>query len=157
MRGVVVVDTNLLLLLVVGAASPAYIAQHKRLSEYSADDLHLLQLIISEFAEIVCIPHILSEVSNLVKGIDERSRLEIMRKLRRFVEVTRELHIPSVRGTARSEFTDLGLTDAIILHLCNLSLGGLAPTLVTADRDLANRALALGCSVIDYRRDFMDP
>jgi hypothetical protein len=35
MKGVVVVDTNLLVLLVVGSASRSYISKHKRLTEYT--------------------------------------------------------------------------------------------------------------------------
>jgi hypothetical protein len=42
MSDVVVVDTNLLLLLVVGSASRNYVDKHKRLGDYSLDDFDLL-------------------------------------------------------------------------------------------------------------------
>jgi hypothetical protein len=68
MTGIVVVDASLLVLLVVGSASTEYIAKHKRLrDDYTRDDFELLGLIIAEFSEIVLLPHILAEVSSLVK------------------------------------------------------------------------------------------
>ena len=66
MNDVVIVDSNLLLLLIVGSASMSYIDKHKRLSgAYSIEDFSTLGKIISEFSEIVSIPHVLTEVSNL--------------------------------------------------------------------------------------------
>lgn len=40
MTGMVVIDTNLMVLLVVGSASKNYIARHKRLEYYTVDDLN---------------------------------------------------------------------------------------------------------------------
>jgi hypothetical protein len=54
----------------------------------------------------------------------------------------------------RSEYERLGLTDAVLLHLCSMSIEGIDPTLITADSELADVAGSLGHSVIDYRRDF---
>jgi hypothetical protein len=67
MTGVVVVDANLLVLLVVGSASRDYIAKHKRLQGYTIYDFELLGLIIADFSDIVLLPHILVEVSSLAK------------------------------------------------------------------------------------------
>jgi riboflavin biosynthesis pyrimidine reductase len=67
-----------------------------------------------------------------------------------------ELPVPSIDGAQRREFLDLGLTDAVILHVCSMVPGGVAPTLVTADSKLANAANALGYSVIDYRQEFLN-
>ena len=52
MKGVVVVDANLLVLLVVGAASTRFISRHKRLSAYAIEDFELLGLILADFDEI---------------------------------------------------------------------------------------------------------
>ena len=152
---VVVVDSNLLLLLIVGSASLSYIEKHKRLSSgYSREDFSTLGKIISEFSEIVSIPHVLTEVSNLARQIDNPARAMILAKLKVFISATLELHIPSERGTQRSEFEKFGLTDCVLLHLCTLTLKGMAPTLVTVDARLANAANSLGYSVIDFGRDF---
>jgi len=154
MTGVAVVDTNLLVLLVVGAASPDYIAKHKRLEEYTADDFDLLGLIIADFSEIVVLPHILAETSSLCRQIDNPARNRIQTAFKMLIATTPELPIPSSLGLEREEFDELGLTDALILHFCSMELNGISPTLITSDSRLANRAFSFGYSAIDYRREF---
>ena len=155
MTGVVVVDANLLVLLVVGSASSQYIAKHKRLQkDYTIDDFEMLGLIIAEFSEIVLLPHVLAEVSNLVRQIQNPARARIQETLRTLIMTATELQIPSVSGAQRDEFDGLGLTDAVILHLCDMNINGISPTLITVDADLANSAHSLGYSVIDFKQEF---
>jgi hypothetical protein len=155
MTGVVVVDSNLILLLVVGSASKAYIATHKRLKDdYTVDDFDLLGLILADFSDIVLLPHILAEVSNLARQIKNPARAKIQHKLKTLITTATELPIQSASGAQRDEFDELGLTDAAILHLCNMSLNGISPTLITSDTDLANSAHSLGYSVIDYKQEY---
>lgn len=63
-----------------------------------------------------------------------------------------EIPIPSRFGVTRPDFLEIGITDAMILHVCGLSIDGIAPTLITIDGALADRAHSLGYSVIDYKR-----
>jgi len=155
MTGVVVVDANLMVLLVVGSASTEYIAKHKRLQDYTVDDFELLGLIISQFSDIVLLPRILVEVSSLARQIENPARAKVQGALRTLIITTAtELPIQSAFGAQRDEFGDLGLTDAVILHLCNMSLNGIRPTLVTSDVVLANSAHSLGYSVIDYKQEY---
>jgi hypothetical protein len=58
----IVIDTKLMLLLVVGSASRAMIARHKRVA-YGEADFDLLLRILSGFREIVLTPGILAETS----------------------------------------------------------------------------------------------
>ena len=67
-----------MVLLVVGSASRHYISKHKRLSAYTVDDFDLLGLIISEFSDIILLPHILTEVSNVARQIDLPARAEML-------------------------------------------------------------------------------
>jgi hypothetical protein len=154
MTGVVVVDANLMVLLVVGSASKEYIAKHKRMQDYTVDDFELLGLIIGQFSDIVLLPHILVEVSSLARQIEKPARAKIQDALRTLITTATELPIRSASGAQRDEFDELGLTDAVILHLCNMSVNGIRPTLVTSDMDLANSANSLGYSVIDYKQEY---
>jgi hypothetical protein len=155
MTGVVVVDTNLMVLLVVGSASKEYIAKHKRLQrDYSVYDFELLGLLIAEFSEIVILPHILAEVSSLARQIKNPARAKVQNALRTLITTATELPIQSASGAQRAEFDELGLTDAVILHLCNMSVNGISPTLITCDTGLANSAHSLGYSVIDYKQEY---
>ncbi len=156
-RGLVVVDTNLLVLLVVGSASRSYISKHKRLKgDYTAGDFDLLVLLISEFSDLVLMPHVLTEVSNIARQIDPPARIEIQAAFRTLIMTCTELSIPSAHGVQRAEFMTLGLTDAMLLHLCAMKEVGLNPTLISVDSDLVDAAHAQGYSVIDYRRDFVE-
>jgi len=153
---VVVVDTNLLLLLVVGSASRTYIARHKRLQGYTADDFELVGLIVAEFSELIVLPHILAETSNLARQIEGSARTKIQAALKVLITTTPELPLPSSLGAQREEYGELGLTDALILHFCSMQRSGINPTLVTSDHKVANRAHSLGYSVIDYRQDIVN-
>ena len=153
MNGVVVLDANLLVLLVVGSASRDYIGRHKRLSRYSTEDFDLLALMIGQFDEIVLLPHIVAEVSSLCRQIPNPARSAIQRAFKVLVTTATEIPVPSADGALRAEFEALGVTDACVLHLCAMSLKGVSPTLITMDGALANAAHSLGYSVIDYSRD----
>jgi hypothetical protein len=144
-----------MVLLVVGSASRHYISKHKRLSAYTVDDFDLLGLIISEFSDIILLPHILTEVSNVARQIDLPARAEIQAALRTLIMTCVEFPVHSVNGAQREEFITLGLTDAVILHFCTMEISGIRPTLLTVDTDLANTALSLGYSVIDYKSEFL--
>ena len=49
----IIIDANLLVLLIVGLSSSAYIAMHKRLGGYTEDDFIMLLNIIDEYQQII--------------------------------------------------------------------------------------------------------
>jgi hypothetical protein len=154
-RSLVLLDTNLLVLLVVGLASPAYIASHRRLrDDFSVSDYETLVHAISGFEAIMLVPHVLAETSNLARQIADPARRLIQERFRRLVLSVGEIQVPSEVGLRREEFVRLGLNDAVLLHLCAQSLDGLRPTLLTIDRPLADAANARGYDVVDFR-EFM--
>ncbi|MCY7357876.1 MAG: hypothetical protein LH609_10485 [Rudanella sp.] len=58
-------DTNLLVLLVIGQYDPKRINGHKRLQSYTSEDYDLLLGFMSLFRTFATTPNILTEVSNL--------------------------------------------------------------------------------------------
>lgn len=66
MSTVLVLDTNLIVLLVVGLADEQAVPKHKRTRAYSINDFRLLLKIISTYQEVRVIPNALSEASNLL-------------------------------------------------------------------------------------------
>jgi hypothetical protein len=155
MIGSVVIDTNLLVLLVVGSASEKYISQHKRLEEFTIEHFDLLNFVIADFSEIVLLPHILAETSSLAAHIRSPAREKVMAVFRQLIETCPELPIPSIYGAQRGEFVGLGLTDAMMLHFCAMDMRGISPTLLTADSPLADKVSSMGGSVVDFRREFL--
>ena len=81
----VAIDTNLLLLLVVGETDRGWIKHHKRLGAYDIDAYELLVEIIRDISRVVVTPNILTEVSNLAcQGIFEPGCTKVRQVLAAF-------------------------------------------------------------------------
>lgn len=59
------VDTNLLLMFLVGLHDPSYITVFKRTSEYEAADFRIVQRLLQRFRRLVTTPHILGDYINV--------------------------------------------------------------------------------------------
>ncbi len=135
----VVLDANLLVLLVVGMASPSYIARHRRLREYTAEDFLLLKAMLGPVRRVVVTPNVLTEASNLLRQTPEPIRSEAGEVFRRLIAGLDETYIPSRTAIGRDEFMALGLADA-----ASLETNSTENTLLTVDFDLYWRALHAG-------------
>jgi len=61
----VLVDTNLLILLLVGLVNKRRILEFKRTQNFTIEDFDTLSRLISWFGKLVTTPHVLSQVSDL--------------------------------------------------------------------------------------------
>jgi hypothetical protein len=144
------IDSNLLLLLIVGSASRSYVTRHKRLKAYTIEDFDTLAWVISCYDNIVLLPHTLTETSNLLRQIDDPMRSNIARSLHRLILTCPEQYLASRSATVRPEYTRLGLTDAALLELSRIEPGRDQPTLLTVDLDLAIAAEINGYPVENF-------
>jgi len=64
-RAGVLIDSNLLVLLVVGSVNPNRIGTFKRTRQYSRSDYTALVRVVGHFARVYTLAHIVAEVSNL--------------------------------------------------------------------------------------------
>ena len=117
MINAVILDTNLLVLLVVGLTNINYIAAHKRLSSFTIDDYHLLTATLSSAETLVVTPNTLSEASNLLRYIAEPAKSEIHAVFRTFILNYEERYLKSGDASSRQEFVRLGLTDSALLEV----------------------------------------
>lgn len=156
MNGTLIVDTNLLLLIVVGSVDRALVENHKRLKDFTAKDYDFLSgTIVPLFEKLVIVPNVLTEVANLSRhvGLQVRQRDAarlILQGIRNLAESATEVYVPSSVAVQCPEFLELGLTDAVLLTLSTLDTEGDEPTLLTVDEELFDRALSNGYSVLDY-------
>jgi hypothetical protein len=142
----IILDSNLLLLWIVGVASQKYIYMHRRLREYSIEDFVLLKKILSSADRIVVTPNILTETSNLAGYIAEPARMHIYQMLRALIDgPLEEQHIVSKQAVARDEFLCIGLTDSAILEMATSS-----HVLLTVDLDLYLAALRHGIKAENF-------
>ena len=111
----VLVDTNVLLLLLVGSVDIRYIRQHKRTAKYDSDALTTAQTFIARFRSVLTTPHVLAETANiLVGGMRDQAVLQLWEAFRIVCRQFDERHSPAhvlSRDTAlhRLELTDIGI------------------------------------------------
>ncbi|MGB8538636.1 MAG: hypothetical protein WCD57_19590 [Acidobacteriaceae bacterium] len=109
-------DSNLLLLQLVGSIEPALIGRAK-LSAFDIDQFRLLVRLISMFRRQVTTAHVLAEVSNLVNDFHEAGKLAIWTAFVQHLEVVEEQSLSSYVVARRPEFRYLGLTDTALSTL----------------------------------------
>jgi hypothetical protein len=114
-RNKILVDTNILLLYIVGSLSLDRIARHKRTNTFTVEDYHLLDKMLRQSRQIVVTPNILTEVSNLLGQTDENTKEELWNVLSALMPDLEERYIKSRDAVGLPEFSHLGLTDASIL------------------------------------------
>lgn len=133
------VDTNLLVLRIVGDVSRRLVDHHRRLSAFSPQDYDKLLDFTSRYDYLLVTPNTLTETSNLLAYHGEPERSELMGRLKSLIHESREIVVSSATASANQEFLRLGLTDAALLeHVSNRT------PLVTADLKLYLAALANG-------------
>lgn len=103
-------DSNLVVLLVVGAVSPECVARHRRTSAYTSDDFEILQRFCGFFARLVTLPNVLTEASDLLYDGREQALLRAL-----CIESWDETTVVSREAAATREYEYLGLADAAIL------------------------------------------
>jgi hypothetical protein len=141
----IVLDANLLVLLIVGAASRSYIARHKRLRAYAARDFALLTDMLSAAPRIILTPNTVTEASNLSGQIAEPARSHIFAVFRALLPTADEIYVESTKAANHMAFTRLGVADAALLSIMAENR-----TLVTADLDLYLEAARHGYAAINF-------
>lgn len=143
----VAIDSNLLLLLVVGMTNRDYVSKHKRLQEFTSADYDLLQEQLSVASEIVVTPNTLTETSNLIDHISDPARSQIYAKLVELLNLpeAREAYVSSRSATARQELPRLGLTDCALLEVC-----ADGTPLITVDLKLFLAAVGNGSKALNF-------
>jgi len=141
----VILDTNILLLLVVGSAKKRYVSAHKRLKAFTEADYDLLVSLLYHVQKIILTPNTLTETSNLAAQIDGPARAEIFAMFRKIIRAGEERYFPSAPATEQTEFARLRLTDAVLLNETLRSR-----TLLTADLNLFLAAQRRGHKAVNF-------
>lgn len=143
----VALDSNLLLLFVVGSASREYITRHKRLKAYAASDFDLLLEQLGVVSSILLTPNTLTETSNLIDHIGEPARSHIYATLNALLSLPEsvEKYVPSKHASSLPELPRLGLTDCALLSLCEEGV-----PLITADLSLFLAAVNRGGKALNF-------
>jgi rRNA-processing protein FCF1 len=142
-RGILV-DSNLLLLLLIGSHDLSLISRFKRTSGYTAEDYKLLADFVQMFASIATTPHVLTEVSNLANPLGSPIKEQWFGHFRRTLQLFEEHPLEAQELSARNEFLVFGLTDTALCTLCEDVL------LITEDYRLSGYLRSKNLPVINF-------
>jgi hypothetical protein len=103
-----ILDTNLLILLTVGAYKPAMIDKHKRTTKvFSIEDFELLKMILGQYQKMVFLPSILVETSNLLSQIGDPDKTAILKVFAELIKRYDEVYLESQLAVQAGHFLTL--------------------------------------------------
>ena len=110
----VFVDTNLLLLSLIGQLSPELVTRFKRTRMFEVKDFVLLQSFLKKFVKIIATPGILTEVNGLANQLEGRLKPAFLQLFRSQIALFDERPVTSKVASEHPCFERFGLTDAAI-------------------------------------------
>lgn len=144
-RNGLLIDTNLLVLLLIGLVNPARIETFKRTRQYTRADYDLLINAVSRFSDLYTLAQVMAEVSNLTDLSGPESALA-RHALKELLTTLDEPVISSIRAATNVHYTRLGLTDAAVIELAReLNL-----TVLTDDLDLYLALTRVGVTAFNF-------
>jgi predicted nucleic acid-binding protein len=139
----VLLDTNLLLLYLVGLSRAGDIASHRRLNMFEQRHFQFLLDLVIPYNQVVVTPHCLAEVWNFIgeqSNAFDLHRTPLINFARGFVAQAVEIYHPAAQLVEREEIRWLGLAD--VSQISAALEGGFAMT--STDGRLCHQAMALG-------------
>lgn len=150
----IVIDTNALVLLLVGLIDPRQIEVNSRTSIYTDEDFHKLVRVIGQFEDLLTLPNVWTEVDNLLNGFNGGHKEKYVQIISQIISKSTEKYLDSSSALNGYHFYPLGLTDSLLLALAKD-----AKLLITSDSQLSLYALSEGINVYDIvnerNKDFL--
>jgi hypothetical protein len=144
-RNALFIDTNLLLVLLVGAMDPDQVERFKRTRAYSREDYVMLAVFVSGYRHMLTTPNVLTEVSNLLGQLTGSLRRRALVALGALTGELREKYLPSTDLVVHPHFPLLGLADISIIRSVNTGV-----TVLTDDLPLYAELSSAGVDVINF-------
>jgi len=139
------IDTNVLIMYIVGLFDRNYIPQFKRTRQYTPDDFLIVQQLARTFHRLITTPHILAELSNLSVSVREPHAAVYFRRLTELLNAAKEHYTNKDILLRDARLARLGFTDLSIVEAAK-DAGYLV---LTDDLDAANAIRAERCNVIN--------
>jgi len=143
-RGVLV-DTNLLLVYLVGMLDPGRLSRFKTTAAFTADDFYLLAQLLHFLGSIVTTPNILTEVNSFSSQLPEAVKKVYYAGFAKRILLMQEHYIVSKQVSSLDSFARLGLTDLGIAELARNKY-----LVLTDDSKLTYYLHSLGIAAINF-------
>lgn len=141
----IVIDTNILLLWIVGEVNRARIVKFKRTQQFVPEDFDLLLEIISHFNQIITTPNILTEVNSLMNQLGEPERSQALAVFAQGIPQLNEKYLESQEIVTEESFVKFGLTDCGIVKIISNQY-----LVLTDDLKLYNYLIKKGIDAINF-------
>ena len=138
------IDTNSLVVLLIGLIDPQLIQSHKRTSIYEVQDFNNLLSFIGDFKKLIVLPNVWTEVDNLLNNFNRRHKESYIEQITKIIKLTSEKFLASKTALKSNGFFELGLTDSLLLEYAKE-----CDVLITSDSQLSDYAIAYGVKVFD--------
>lgn len=138
------IDSNALTILIIGLIDTSLIRTHKRTSIYDEHDFHELISLIGSIDKLIVLPNVWTEVDNLLNNFSGDLKYPYITQLTNTIKGTTEHFLNTLTATSSDYFTELGVTDSLLIHF-----GKECECLITSDSQLSDYAIANGIKVFD--------
>lgn len=105
----VLIDTNIVLLYIIGSIDILQIREFSRTAMFTEDDFYRISKFIDFFEIKITTPHVLTEASNLLGN-----RIELQLALKKYIDLNEEKFLSSKEIAATKIFLHFGLADSAI-------------------------------------------
>lgn len=144
-KGIALLDTSPLVVLVVGAVDPGLLGSAQHLKDFLPQDAFILGDFLAGFQAIAITPHVATEASYFLGKLSDQRGKYLKARFAEILNAIRERSVLSRTAAARSEFAWLDLADCSLLEA-----GHPRDTLLSTDAILVNRRLALGLPAVNF-------
>lgn len=139
-----VLDSNLLLLFLIGEIDVEEINRKKRVQIYDEDDYYALRDFIRQFVQLYTTPNIITEVSNLLGRKPKRGSIYDV-ALSKFIVYSAEYYISSEQASNDPFFASFDIADT-----ASKILAARGKLILTDDYQLANQMDTAGLPVVNF-------
>lgn len=143
----ILIDSNALVLFLIGSIDIRWVGVEKHTSIYDEQDYYELVDKIQDINKLVVLPNVWTEVDNLLNRTRGNRKYVYLQLLIKLIKESTEEYLKSSQIENDNLLDDLGLTDILLLRYatqCNL--------LITGDSTLSDHAKANGVKVYDIKR-----
>ena len=141
----ILIDTNILLLYLVGRVNRERISKFKRTKEFIPKDYDLLLQILKGFQKIVATPNVLSEINSLANQLGEPERSQCLLLFVNLISQISEEYVESNIIARHDVFYRFGLTDCGIMLLAKDKY-----LVLTDDLKLHLHLMAIGIDTVNF-------
>lgn len=140
----VLIDSNALIILLLGIMDKKLINTHKTTSIYEIADFENLVNFIGDLSKLLVIPNVWTEVDNLLNSFSGTYRYKYLQAIKQIIVETSEKYLESQSIILHYNFEQVGLTDSILIEI-----GKECDCLITSDSLLSDLARANGILIYD--------